>query len=105
MNLCSDKNDVLVSLFSLATYDEGKIERLYMEIKTKILEPKILDRSQVISLINESLKCSDKYYPSYEFLVGRINENNTYSVSYYLETYLRVHTRGSCKLQNLEPYF
>lgn len=88
MDLCSGINDAFVSLFSLATYDEREIELLYQEIKSKILEPKIMYRAQIISLIYEITQNRDKYCSSYQFLIDKINGENRYSVETYNENFL-----------------
>ena len=73
-------------------FDEGEIEKLYQEIKAKILEPNVLNISQIELLIQRCINYKNKYRSSYQFLIDKIYERNTYSVKKYHEIYLNEYT-------------
>lgn len=80
MAICYDYNDIMNSLYKLNTTNEDELNKICQDIKSKLIETKILDSSDVLDIITTASECNCRYFKSYWTLFKKIYKNSTREV-------------------------
>ncbi|EAY18881.1 hypothetical protein TVAG_295340 [Trichomonas vaginalis G3] len=73
--LTKDYSDAFNALYRLHTFDEGEIEKIYQNIKNKIIETKIISPSKFLESISHALRHNNRYLKSYFRIFEKLYED------------------------------
>ncbi|EAY08269.1 hypothetical protein TVAG_404370 [Trichomonas vaginalis G3] len=66
--------DATTKLYNIKTFDEDEINNIYQEIKSKLIETKILSPDRILLAIRTAGICRNKYLSSYLALFKKVTE-------------------------------
>ncbi|EAY13876.1 ankyrin repeat protein, putative [Trichomonas vaginalis G3] len=75
MELNKDYVNITDALYKLKTFDEAEIERIYQDIKTKLIESKKVSPSYIIDMISVAMSYNLRYTKSYMAIFEKLYED------------------------------
>ncbi|EAX98084.1 hypothetical protein TVAG_415080 [Trichomonas vaginalis G3] len=74
MCLFKDPNDAFISIYRLKTFNEEEINKIYQDLKIKLIDTKIVSPTQIINIISNAAMYNNRYLKSYWMLLKQIFE-------------------------------
>ena len=74
MELFKDYINIFNTIYRLHTFDEDKINNIYIEIKTKLIETKIISPSELVNILSTASEYNNRYFKSYFAIFKKLFE-------------------------------
>ena len=88
MDLSKEYDQAIKALFRLRTYNEDEIDKIYINLRSKLLETKIMMPSEMMGLIFTAAKLNNRYIKSYLSIFRKVYDEYINIIRFYPKTML-----------------